>query len=374
MGIRLGQAASREYFFGRAMRDGQPRNEVVADIINDVRAAESHMNTAEMRFPGVQPAERSGWTKVMFDRMERFLSDRARFNYNWRAQAVGNIAQSYSDSLGYTYVSFTPARSDQFQRKPNCVSHLFDACYQFGYASTAAAAEDRQAMGIFTAGMRNALNGAFSVAVDGFPAQPGMEKICCNIGLDSVGSAPALWAPIMAMNANTPHSAYVTATNTILNIANSIIQPPSYPQCVGRGSWPHSASASTSYPPPRPPPIEVRPPPGGGGGTIRPPLADDWVVYYGRTDFVCCLGDVGFRSPHPLAQRADEVPYRLGIAKATEVAADTQRVPLTSQRFSERSSAQGWVCSHPVYDHSRSGSIARINGVLVGSTGCSANR
>lgn len=218
LGINLGSIASREYFFGRAFSTGQPPADQVADIAVNVGNILAHAAAAEGLITTLQPPGRRETVRQFTTEISAYMGARVPLNYTQRENRVANLAGRYRQSLEWTYNS---ARPDSFQYQPNCDSFLFTACYQFGYAATAAAVGDTSNQNGRVGAMRSAVRSGMSLAFDR-ERQSNAEQVCCNMGSE------ALWAPILAMTGTSPHSLFVTNTDTIQAIALSI--PPA--QCT----------------------------------------------------------------------------------------------------------------------------------------------
>lgn len=212
LGINLGSIASRELFFGRAFSTGQPPADQVADIAANVSNIVAHTAAAESLMAPLQPSGRAETVRQFSAEISVYMGARGTLNYTQRENRVANLAGRYRQSLQWTYNS---SRPDSFQYQPNCASFLFTACYEFGYAATAAAVGDTSAQAGHVGAMRSALRSGMSLAFDR-ERQSNAEQVCCNMG------SQALWAPILAMTGTSAHALFVTNTTTIQTIALSI--------------------------------------------------------------------------------------------------------------------------------------------------------
>ncbi|HKI86873.1 MAG TPA: WSC domain-containing protein [Thermoanaerobaculia bacterium] len=212
IGINLGSIASREYLFGRQFSNSQPPADQVNAIADAVNKTLGHTSAAERLIGAVQPASRPAMVRQFAAEVSAYMTTRRSLTYSQRENRVSNLASTYRRSLEWT---FNSSRPDAFQYNSTCFSALFTACYEFGYAGTAAAVGDARSEGAHVIAMRNAIDSGMQIAYDREDYSDA-KQICCNMG------TKAQWAPILGMTGTSPHSAFVINTTAIQEIALSI--------------------------------------------------------------------------------------------------------------------------------------------------------
>ncbi len=244
LAMNLGLVASREFFFGRAFSTGEPPPDQVTAIAANVGNAIAFTGEAESLIGDLQPQGRSQSIHQFTTILSGYMGKRGSMNYKQRESTIANLASRYRQSLEWTYNS---SRPDSFQYRSNCASHLFHACYEFGYAATAAAVGDGSNQNGRVGAMRAAIRSGMSLAYDR-ERQSNAKQVCCNMGSE------ADWAPILAMTGNSPHSLFVANTPIMPAIAASI--PPA--QCtagqykcggvLGSWAWPKGTATFSGGP------------------------------------------------------------------------------------------------------------------------------
>jgi hypothetical protein len=245
-GLNMGQAASREFFFGRAHAPGEPPADHAGLVGDSLKQAKEHILAAESLFIGPQTEFRGAAVQRLIGDIDRYSSDRWALTFGQRANRISGVAGNYRDSVAWTFASQRP---DDFQAKLNCTAHLFNACYQFGYGTTAVLVKDTDpsALGGTLTGMRTSIHQGLQVAIDGYPPEPSIPKICCFFGPSE------LWAPFLAMDMSSTHGDFSARQPELLAAARSVqrhgasCSPPSPTQHDWSGIWVGRSSGNGYY-------------------------------------------------------------------------------------------------------------------------------